>query len=135
MFVAGHDTTANALSWIWYVLATYAEIRARLQAEVDSVLHGRTPTLEDLPQLRYVLKVINETLRVQPALAQVGPRRVLADTCPGSLLHSLRGDPLTGNAPAEPILVYAKQTGRYRQVQRGWEVWSVTGGLTNSAKC
>lgn len=80
MFVAGHDTTSNALTWIWYVLATYPEIRARLQAEIDQALQGRVPTLADLPRMPYLQQVINETLRLHPAVPQVGPRRVLADT-------------------------------------------------------
>lgn len=80
MFVAGHDTTSNALTWIWYVLATYPEVRARVQAEVDHALQGRVPTLADLPLIPYLEQVINETLRLHPAVPQVGPRRVLADT-------------------------------------------------------
>jgi cytochrome P450 len=80
MFVAGHDTTANALTWTWYLLSQHPEVFARMQAEVDSVLNGRTPALEDLPSLSYVQQVFNETLRAYPAVPQVGPRRVLNDT-------------------------------------------------------
>ena len=80
IFVAGHDTTANALAWTWYTLSQHPDILARVQAEVDAVLQGRVPTMDDLPQLPYVQQVFNEVLRFSSPLPQVGPRRVLADT-------------------------------------------------------
>ena len=48
---AGHETTSNTLSWTLYLLSQHAEIEARLQAEVDHVLAGRTPTVDDIAQL------------------------------------------------------------------------------------
>ncbi|NJN70629.1 MAG: cytochrome P450 [Nitrospira sp.] len=53
IFAAGHETTANALAWTWYLLATHPEARERFHEEVDRVLQGRTPTADDLPHLPY----------------------------------------------------------------------------------
>jgi cytochrome P450 len=66
LFLAGHDTTAGALPWVWYLLAKHPEAEARLVEEVERVLHGRTPTAEDLPQLAYTHLVVKETLRLYP---------------------------------------------------------------------
>jgi len=46
--MAGHETTANSLAWTWYLLSQAPEVEARLHAELDSVLAGRAPTLEDV---------------------------------------------------------------------------------------
>lgn len=66
LFVAGHETTATALAWSWYLLCLHPPIYARLQAEVDRVLRGRTPTVDDLPSLPYCLQVFKESLRLYP---------------------------------------------------------------------
>lgn len=66
LFVAGHETTANALTWCWYLLSQHPRIYARMQAEGDGVLAGRLPTLVDLPNLPYTLQVLKETLRLYP---------------------------------------------------------------------
>ncbi len=66
MFLAGHETTANALTWAWYLLAQHPEAEARLHGEVDCVLDGRVPTAGDLAQLPYTLRVLKETLRLYP---------------------------------------------------------------------
>lgn len=64
--LAGHETMANALSWAFYLLSRHPEQRARLEAELDSVLGGRVPTVTDLPHLPYALQVFKETLRLYP---------------------------------------------------------------------
>lgn len=64
--LAGHETTANALAWTFYLLAQYPAVRARLEAEVDAALEGRTPTLADLPKLPYALQVMKEAMRLYP---------------------------------------------------------------------
>ncbi|PTL82369.1 cytochrome P450 [Vitiosangium sp. GDMCC 1.1324] len=64
IYLAGHETTANSLSWAWLFIARNPEIQARLQAEVDEVLNGRTPTPADLPRLPYALQVLKESLRM-----------------------------------------------------------------------
>ena len=64
--LAGHETTANALTWTWYLLSQYPEVERELHRELDDVLDGRTPTLEDLPKLRYTEMVFAESLRLYP---------------------------------------------------------------------
>ena len=66
VFVAGHETTAVALTWTWYLLSQNPEIEARLHNEIDSVLDGRLPTFDDLPQLRYAEMVLAESMRLYP---------------------------------------------------------------------
>ncbi len=66
LFLAGHETTANALSWAWYLLSQHPEVMARLHAELTTVLNGRPPTLADLPQLNYTHRVITEAMRLYP---------------------------------------------------------------------
>ncbi len=66
LFGAGHETTAKALSWAWYVLSAYPDIAAKLRAELDSVLAGRRPTIEDLPKLPYLDQFVKEVLRLYP---------------------------------------------------------------------
>jgi cytochrome P450 len=71
LFLAGYETTANALTWTWYLLAQYPEIYARVRAEVDHVLAGRTPTAADLPQLPYTLQVFKEAMRLYPPVHSI----------------------------------------------------------------
>jgi cytochrome P450 len=66
IFLAGHETTAVTLSWTWWLLAQHPEVEAKLHAELDLVLNGRTPTLDDLPSLRYTDRVITESMRLYP---------------------------------------------------------------------
>jgi cytochrome P450 len=66
LFLAGHETTANSLSWCWYLLAQHPALYARLQQEVDTVLAGRAPTFADLPNLPYALQVFKEAMRLYP---------------------------------------------------------------------
>jgi cytochrome P450 len=78
IFLAGHETTANALAWAFYLIAQHPDVRARLQAEVDGALEGRTPTLADLPRLPYTLAVFKEAMRLYPP-AFVVARRATRD--------------------------------------------------------
>ena len=66
IYGAGHETTALALTWTWYALAQNPEVLRKLQAEVDTVLEGRTPTMADLPKLPYTLQVFEESMRFYP---------------------------------------------------------------------
>jgi cytochrome P450 len=66
LFLAGHETTANALTWGWYLLALHPEVRERMYAEVREALRGRTPVMEDLGRLRYTGQVFREVLRLYP---------------------------------------------------------------------
>lgn len=66
-FFAGHETTARTMTFTWYALAEHPEVTARLHEELDRVLGGRTPTVDDLRQLPYTLQVVKEVLRLYPA--------------------------------------------------------------------
>jgi cytochrome P450 len=66
-FFAGFETTSTALAWVWILLARHPEVEQRLHAELDEVLGGRAPTAEDLPRLRYMQQVFDETLRLYPS--------------------------------------------------------------------
>ncbi|MFZ2487804.1 MAG: cytochrome P450 [Anaerolineae bacterium] len=72
MFFAGHETTANTLTWAFYFLSQNPAVLEALEYELDTVLtDGRLPTVEDLPNLPYTLMVIKETLRIQPTVAML----------------------------------------------------------------
>lgn len=75
ILAAGHSTTANALTWTWYLLATHPEAKARFHEELDRVLHGRTPRFDDLEHLPYTRAVWDESLRLYPT-APLIQRRV-----------------------------------------------------------
>lgn len=66
LFGAGHETTATALAWVWYLLGSHSDIYKKVQQEVDTVLQGRTPTYADLVRLPYCLQVFKETMRLYP---------------------------------------------------------------------
>jgi cytochrome P450 len=66
LFLAGHETTASALTWTFYLLSLNPEAEARLLAELDAVLSDRPPTVDDLPRLRYTEGVFAESLRLYP---------------------------------------------------------------------
>ena len=68
-FFAGHETTAQLLSWTWFMLSQHPEVEARLHAELDEVLGGRKPTVEDVQRLVYTRQVIDETLRLYSPVA------------------------------------------------------------------
>src|SRR5438874_1745818 len=63
---AGHETTAIALVWTFYLLSQYSQVRVRLQDEIRSILDGREPTLADLERLPYLDWVLNESMRLYP---------------------------------------------------------------------
>lgn len=76
LFLAGHETTAIALSWACYLIAQNPQIEATLVEELRTVLGDRVPTPEDLPRLRYTEMVLKETLRLYPAVWGIGRRAV-----------------------------------------------------------
>jgi cytochrome P450 len=63
-FVAGHETTAHALSWFWHVLSEHPDVEELLHQELDEVLGGAVPTVEHLSHLPYLHMVLQETLRL-----------------------------------------------------------------------
>lgn len=66
MFMAGHETTANALAWTWYLLDGCNRSRDKMYTEIDQVLQGRTPTLDDVANLPFTRAVFEEALRLYP---------------------------------------------------------------------
>ncbi|MCI0648631.1 MAG: cytochrome P450 [Chloroflexi bacterium] len=66
LLLAGHETTANTLSWTFYLLSQHPEANQKLQAELATVLGGRSPTVDDLPNLTYTQMVVEEALRFYP---------------------------------------------------------------------
>ena len=76
IFLAGYETTANALTWTWYLLSQNPEAEARLHMEIDSALGGHLPTFDDLPRLRYTEMVIAESMRLYPPAWAMGRRAI-----------------------------------------------------------
>jgi cytochrome P450 len=72
LFLAGHETTANALTWTWYLLSQNPECEQRLHQELDAVLGGRAATATDLPALRYTEMVFTEAMRLYPPAWAIG---------------------------------------------------------------
>ena len=66
LFLAGHETTAAALTWTWYLLSQHPAVEARLVGELQQVLGGRAPTVADLPNLPYTEMVVREAMRLYP---------------------------------------------------------------------
>jgi cytochrome P450 len=72
IFLAGHETTANALTWTWYLLSQNPEAEAKLHAELDRLLAGRLPNFEDVAQLKYTEMVLTESMRLFPPAWALG---------------------------------------------------------------
>jgi cytochrome P450 len=72
IFLAGHETTANALTWTFYLLSQHADVEARLHEELDQVLGGRTPLMDDVARLPYTEMVLTEAMRLYPPAWAVG---------------------------------------------------------------
>lgn len=77
LFLAGHETTANALSWTWYLLSQHPEVEKQLAAELKDKLQGRLPTFEDVPNLPYTEMVVAESMRMFPPAWAIGRRAVV----------------------------------------------------------
>jgi cytochrome P450 len=83
LLIAGHETVASALTWTWYLLGQRPDVEARLYGEVQGVLGGRRPTMEDLPQLAYTRMVFDEALRLYPPAWILTRRAEAADVVNG----------------------------------------------------
>lgn len=79
IFMAGHETTAQALTWTWYLLSLHPSIEGRLDEELRSVLNGRTPQYEDIVNLRYTRMVIEESMRLYPPAHTMAREPIAAD--------------------------------------------------------
>jgi cytochrome P450 len=85
LFLAGHETTANALAWTWYLLAQNPAHRRLLDAEIEDILGDRPPTPADVPKLRYTEMVLAESMRLYPPAWAVS-RLALEDVMIGDYL-------------------------------------------------
>jgi len=72
IFMAGHETTANALAWTWFLLSQAPEVEVRLHAELAGVLAGELPSLEHVPRLVYTRAVFEEAIRLYPPVPLLG---------------------------------------------------------------
>jgi cytochrome P450 len=109
IFLAGQETTANAMGWAFYLLSQHPEVEAKLHAEVDRVLAGRAPTLEDLKQLPYTEMVVKEVLRLYPPAwlisreandeVQIGEYTFPAGTLFGVMIYHLHRSPQWWDQP------------------------------------
>lgn len=71
LFIGGFESVATALTWTWYLLAQHPEVEARLHAELDDLLGGRLPGVEDLPRLPYTRMVFEESMRLHPPVPRL----------------------------------------------------------------
>lgn len=78
LLLAGHETSSNTLAWTWYLLAQHPDAQERLHAELDHILVGRVPTVEDLPRLHYTRMVLEEAMRLYSPVWLL-MRRVIQD--------------------------------------------------------
>jgi enediyne biosynthesis protein E7 len=77
--LAGHETTANALTWIFYLISQHPAVEQLLLEEITNVLAGKTPTLADIPQLAYTKSVIQESMRLYPPIWIIERRVIQQD--------------------------------------------------------
>ncbi|MDH6114908.1 cytochrome P450 [Kitasatospora sp. MAP12-15] len=106
---AGTETTANTLGWAFHLLGTHPEAERALHAELDDVLGGRPPRVEDLPALEYARRVLTETLRLRPPAwlltrvttvdTELAGRRLRAGSTVAFSPYALHHDPALFTAP------------------------------------
>ena len=82
-FFAGHETTAQLLTWTWILLAQHPLVETRLHDELDRVLAGRSPSLDDLPNLNYTRMILDEALRLDSPVSMVARDAVADDLVDG----------------------------------------------------
>lgn len=80
ILIAGHETTANALTWAFYLLGRHPEAEEEMRDELERVLGGRLPTVAELPQLRYTRAVLDEAMRLYPPAWMISRAATGADT-------------------------------------------------------
>ena len=94
LFLAGHETTSNTLTWTWYLLSQHPEVARRLREELSRLLGGRTPTVADIPHLKYTTQVLEETMRLYPPAwvitrGAIGPDEIGGYPIPARALISI----------------------------------------------
>jgi cytochrome P450 len=83
IFLAGHETTAMAMTWTWFLLSQHPFEESKLHAELDSVLSGRAPAHEDLSKLTYTRMVVEESMRIYPPVHTIARQAIGDDTLVG----------------------------------------------------
>jgi cytochrome P450 len=83
IFTAGHETTAMAMTWTWYLLSQHPVEEAKLHSELQSVLGGRAPNSGDLSKLAYTRMVIEESMRLYPPVHTIAREALADDTLAG----------------------------------------------------
>jgi cytochrome P450 len=83
IFLAGHETTAMAMTWTWFLLSQQPAEEAKLHAELDAVLGGRAPTHDDLSKLTYTRMVVEESMRIYPPVHTIARAAIGEDTLAG----------------------------------------------------
>jgi len=83
IFLAGHETTAMAMTWTWFLLSQHPAEEAKLHAELDAVLGGRVPNHDDLSKLSYTRMVIEESMRIYPPVHTMARQAMADDTLVG----------------------------------------------------
>jgi cytochrome P450 len=106
---AGHETTANAMAWMWMLLSQHPDVRDRMHEEIDTVLQGRVPTAADADLLPYTLAVVQESMRLYPPVwiivrepyedDQLGDVAVPAGTPVAILTYLVHRDPAIWTNP------------------------------------
>lgn len=76
IFLAGHETSANALAWSWHLLAQHPQIETRFHGEVDNVLNGRAARMDDVPALQLTGRIFSEAIRLYPPLWAIGRQAI-----------------------------------------------------------
>ena len=84
IFMAGHETTANTLSFVWFLLSQAPDVEARLHAELDAVLGDRPPSLADVANLVYTRAIVEETLRLYPPIPILAREATRDETIAGA---------------------------------------------------
>ncbi|MBI3118994.1 MAG: cytochrome P450, partial [Candidatus Hydrogenedentes bacterium] len=82
LFLAGHESTALAITWTWYLLSQHPEVEAKFHQELDEVFQGREPTADDYARLTYTRWVLAESMRLYPPV-YINGREALEDTTLG----------------------------------------------------
>lgn len=85
IFLAGHETSANAMAWTWYLLSQHAEVEKKFHEEIDSQLGGRAPRMDDVTKLPLTGRIFSEALRLYPPLWAIG-RRAMTECRIGSYI-------------------------------------------------
>ena len=111
--LAGHETTANAMSWFWYLMALHTEARDRMLAEVDDVLGTRRPSADDLGRLPWTTACLQESLRYFSAVWIIA-RRAIEDDVIGGTSHPPRHHRPHPDPPHSPRPTLVARPGNLR---------------------